>query len=353
MALQVQLWRIENDKVKPLSPSVLENETRLENWIEQDPSLLGEDLLIIGRQVRTDFGGYIDLLAISSSGEIVILELKRDMTPRDVVAQGLDYASWIETLDYNRLDQICKEKRGKSLGELFQEHFEEPIGEVNETHRIVLVAAQLDDASERIVRYLANNFGLNINAIYFHFLKDGDREYLARAWLIDPEIVEEKSASKKQPAWSGFYFVNVGESEHRNWEDNVKYGFVGAGQGPKYSQPLKKLKPGDAVFGYMKGLGYVGFGEVTGESRMIRDFRIGDKQQPILSLPLKALKPGDHKDDPEYSEWIAPIKWHKTFPREQAKTFKGAFANQNIVCKLRDPATVEFLKKEFGIEQTK
>ncbi len=31
-----------------------------------------------------------------------------------------------------------------------------------------------------------------------------------------------------------------------------------------------------------------------------------------------------------------------------AKTFTGVFANPNIVCRLREPATLAFLAKEFG-----
>jgi hypothetical protein len=40
----------------------------------------------------------------------------------------------------------------------------------------------------------------------------------------------------------------------------------------------------------------------------------------------------------------------KVLPREQAKASKGAFANQNIVCKLRDAKTLEYLRAEFGAE---
>ena len=54
--------------------------------------------MLIGRQQRTDFGGIIDLLAVAPDGALVLIELKRDRTPRDVVAQSLDYASWVEKL---------------------------------------------------------------------------------------------------------------------------------------------------------------------------------------------------------------------------------------------------------------
>ena len=39
--------------------------------------------------------------------------------------------------------------------------------------------------------------------------------------------------------------------------------------------------------------------------------------------------------------------WRETVPKDDAKTFVGVFANQNIVCKLTQPATVSFLRREF------
>jgi|GEM_PF-3410482 len=74
--------------------------------------------------------------------------------------------------------------------------------------------------------------------------------------------------------WDGFWFMNVGESEeNRNWDDCRKYGFLAAGYGEQYSKAMKKLHPGAKVFAYMKGLGYVGYGEVTKAAVMARDFR--------------------------------------------------------------------------------
>jgi RecB family endonuclease NucS len=53
-------------------------------------------LLAIGRQVRTVFGGRIDLLCINGDGDLVIVEPKCDKTPREITAQALDYASWVQ-----------------------------------------------------------------------------------------------------------------------------------------------------------------------------------------------------------------------------------------------------------------
>ena len=44
--------------------------------------------------VPTDLGKSIDLLGVDREGNVVVVELKRDRTPRDVVAQALEYAAF-------------------------------------------------------------------------------------------------------------------------------------------------------------------------------------------------------------------------------------------------------------------
>ena len=43
------------------------------------------------------------------------------------------------------------------------------------------------------------------------------------------------------------------------------------------------------------------------------------------------------------------MDWIETVPVTEAKQFDGMFANQNIVCKLRDPKTIDFLKDVFKL----
>jgi hypothetical protein len=352
MAFSIKLWQASGDNLQEIGSHSLDDEQRLETWIATDPSILGMDVLLIGRQVTTINRGRIDLLGVDSDANVVIFELKRDMTPREVVAQALDYASWIKTLSYENLDAEARKYRGKSLKQAFQDHFGFEIpGTVNANHSIVIVASQLDDSSERIVQYLAETYQVPINALFFTFFRSGASEFLGRAWLSDPQELRERTTSPKQTPWSGYYFVNVGESDHRNWDDCRKYGFLSAGQGDWYSSGIKRLSPGDRVFAYMRGLGYVGYGTVTRPAVMAKDFVVEGKGK-LLSLPLKQPRLAENKNDPLLSEWVVAIDWHRTFPREEAKSFKGIFANQNIVCQLRHPATVEFLRKEFGIPES-
>jgi RecB family endonuclease NucS len=82
-------------------------EERLEDWLEQDISIISDDLLVIGRQVRTTFEKYIDLLCIKRNGDVVIVELKKDKAPREVIAQVLEYASWVDDLSYEDISDIA------------------------------------------------------------------------------------------------------------------------------------------------------------------------------------------------------------------------------------------------------
>ena len=55
--------------------------------------------MIIGRQEDSGHGGRIDLLALAPDGALILIDLKRVKTPREVVAQALDYAGRAGSLD--------------------------------------------------------------------------------------------------------------------------------------------------------------------------------------------------------------------------------------------------------------
>ena len=146
--------------------------------------------------------------------------------------------------------------------------------------------------------------------------------------------------------WDSYWMVNVGEGVHRNWDDNVRFGYIGAGQGARYREALLKLSPGDKIFAYLKGSGYVGYGEITAAAVMVRDFQLPDGTA-LLSAGLSAPLTGENPDDPDRCEWAAAVRWIKTLPRHAAIKFPGIFSSQHAVCKLREEKTLEALRGEF------
>src|SRR4051812_13372103 len=98
MPTTMALWRLADDgSATPVVQERLTAEAVIESAVESAPELLGVDVLIIGRQVTTP-SGPLDLLAIDSDAHLVVIENKRDRTPRDVLAQTLDYAAYVDTL---------------------------------------------------------------------------------------------------------------------------------------------------------------------------------------------------------------------------------------------------------------
>lgn len=206
MGADVQLWRVgSDDRPIRVPPDRLDRESRLQDWIAHDISILDPSLLVIGREVETEFGGFIDILCIDQSGDLVIVELKRDKTPREVTAQALDYASWVADLSSERITSIAGEHLENGLDEAFTTKFGIELPDtLNSDHRILVVGTAIDPGSERIIKYLSDRHGLNINAATFqYFSPPGADGLLARVFLIEPSEVElktrTKGSSKRRP----------------------------------------------------------------------------------------------------------------------------------------------------------
>ena len=198
MAFKTSLWSANGETLQAQERIALDSEKRLENWIVADLSLPGEDLLLLGRQLRTT-SGPLDLLAIDGEGVLVIAELKRDRTPREVVAQVLDYASWVRTQMPRDIDELCREAQGQSLPEYFRSHFKCDLPEnACKSHRMLIVAAELDESSERIIHYLQDEHEIDINAVFFSVYQVEGKEVLVRAWLADPDETQERAKQRER-----------------------------------------------------------------------------------------------------------------------------------------------------------
>ena len=132
----------------------------------------------------------------------------------------------------------------------------------------------------------------------------------------------------------------------RSWDDMRRFGFIAAGYGRKYSVQLGRLSPGDPIYVYQGGHGYIGFGVVTAAPVMAKNFRINGHALVQEQLADQGIL--HDADDIEVAEYLVGVKWHKTVPLNEALTFAGVFANRNVVCKLTQPATLDSLAENFG-----
>ncbi len=355
MPIRTAIWKVADPPVS-LADSSLSTEQLLEDMIVASPGVLSDELMLVGRQEVTGFGGRIDLLALAPDGSLVLIELKRERTPREVVAQALDYAGWVERLQAEDIARIYGRFAPEtSLTKDFRANFGTDLdeAELNQSHQIVIVASSLDDSTERIVAYLRER-DIPINVLCFQVFSNGSEQLLSRTWLHDPIEVQAISSGTKgtqREPWNGEFYCSFGPNEYRPWEDAVRFSFISGGGGPWYSRTLQLLNPGDRVWVKVPGSGYVGVGLVTGRVEPAKDFKVRTPTGEVSVLEAGTNGKYHHSlNDLENCEYFVPMEWAQTVPFEDAFQEVGLFGNQNTVCKpttSKWSATVERLKTKF------
>mgnify|MGYP001080388382 CR=1 FL=1 len=204
MTTEIKTWELIDGNLKPLSASLVEQNRKetehLEKWIKTQPEIIGNDIVIIGEQEYTK-SGKLDFLGIDKTGNTVIIELKRDMLPREVLAQALDYASDISNWEVEKISEICTKYTGEDLADFLSKKFEDiNIGElsINQSQRILLVGFSIEESLNRMIEYLSNKYDLGINAVILNYVKtSNNNELLSRTMIIPEEVSQEKSNRQK------------------------------------------------------------------------------------------------------------------------------------------------------------
>ena len=356
MPLSHTVWSL--DEKKPLQAASLIDEKELELLLRDNIEILNKGWLVISNQVKTDAGKFIDILCVDHDGDMVVVELKKDLTPREVTAQVIDYAASVSKMTVEDIAQLYLSFTAgtETLNDAFIKKFRAEIDEssVNQKVKMVIVATKMDDGTERIIRFLRDTYQVDINILFFHVFQCGSERLISRAWFEeDMEETAPAEVSSKGP-WNGEYYVSFGEDEGRIWDDARKYGFISAGGGPWYTKTLSLLSPGDRVWVNIPHTGYVGVGVVTETVQQAKDvvFDYNNALTPMKELPLQG-KYFYSEDDPEYAEYVVKVQWIKTIAVSKAVKEIGFFGNQNSVCRPTAEKwtfTVDRLKKCWGIE---
>jgi len=198
MASEIRSWQILEGKPVPVQSSLPASGRReredLEAWIRSDPTILGDDVLIIGEQIQT-VSGPLDFLAVDGRGNIVVVELKRDKLARDALSQAIDYASDVSQWDNDRFREICLAYTKQSFEDAFQQRFQDnPVEEltINQTQRILLVGFSLDDALGRMIEWLSDKYSVGINAVLLSYVRTAKgKEVLSRTAIISEEVEKQ------------------------------------------------------------------------------------------------------------------------------------------------------------------
>lgn len=188
---------IETGILEKVKTDSIDYEKDFENWLENSSVVLLDDdsestVLWIGRQVSAtigEVGKYPDLIGIDSNGDLVIVELKKGKTPREVVAQILEYASWGAALNYEDLNDIAqsyyrKDKNlgGKSLLQIYHDVFlpdnEEEVNiQFNINQKLYIVAEEISPIVKQVAAHLRSKYKVDIYCMEYEVLKTQQGEY--------------------------------------------------------------------------------------------------------------------------------------------------------------------------------
>jgi Predicted nuclease of the RecB family len=120
----------------------------IEVWVKNNPSILKENLLIISEQVLLPSGRQPDLIALDKSGNLVIIELKRDDSGRDVYWQAITYAAQFSEYAFSDVIDMYESFLKKSgikesnAKERIEEFVEEDLENINQKQRIFIVSKE-------------------------------------------------------------------------------------------------------------------------------------------------------------------------------------------------------------------
>jgi hypothetical protein len=141
----------------------------LQEWISKEPSVFGEELLIIQKEFSkfADTNERLDLLALDKNGRLVIIENKLDDSGRDVTWQAIKYASYCSGLGKQDIINIYQDYLGatgiaaNAITDFFDVKDIDDISINNGPQRIFLVAANFRKEVTSSVLWL-RNFNIDI-----------------------------------------------------------------------------------------------------------------------------------------------------------------------------------------------
>ena len=120
----------------------------IQEWVAKDPSVLGEELLIIAKEFSAfdKTNERADLIALDRNGKLVIIELKRDDSGVDVHWQAIKYASYFRKVSADDIIKINAAEKNidvdKSAREIaeFTHLDRREFDRINNKQRIILVS---------------------------------------------------------------------------------------------------------------------------------------------------------------------------------------------------------------------
>ena len=228
----MEVYRIGDHNLSRLTERELPSEKRLEDYLirEEGAQIGGVDVLYVAQQESPGEGGVFDIIGVDEHGDIVIIELKRGRSPRDIVAQALEYAASIRNEEYERLNQRYREFVDEEEASLQSKHTEyfsredDPLSkrEYNTDQRVLLVGTDFTDLSLDMADFLREH-GIDVICVsYGSFSSSHDDLQLLTTEAVRRPLAEEPAtvSGGQQSAWESVVDILDGSTVIRTFEES-------------------------------------------------------------------------------------------------------------------------------------
>lgn len=182
----------------------------LQQWIVKHPSLLGEELLLLGNEFSsfTGSGRRVDMLALDKDGVLVVVELKLEMEGTHAELQAIRYASMCSTMTMDDAVAALARHRNcakeEALATILAFLGVEELPELSNQPRVILAASSFGNPELTGAVLWLRGFGVNISCVELlpYKMPTGELFLAPRVLIPLPETesyqvkVERKEAAK-------------------------------------------------------------------------------------------------------------------------------------------------------------
>ncbi len=207
------IWKIGEKGPTKLPETKLKEEKlleeQLEDWIVADPSILGEPLLVLGRQVLIpDTKDRLDVLAIDPQGNAVVIEMKRGKLRDPVDVQALRYASYVSKWKFEDFENQARNFLGKvgdpdfNFNALYEGFCEDAgvdeIPTLNQDQRMIIVGSSVRDKLGTVALWLRDH-SIDITVIEIQAYKEGDSVLLQPTTIVPFQVKRFADTGRIRP----------------------------------------------------------------------------------------------------------------------------------------------------------
>ena len=172
---RVPIYRYSPTDIEPLVSTTLVAERirerdDLQRLLMKRIDIISKDLLVIAEEYSLfqDSRRRIDILAIDRGGSLVVIELKRTEDGGHMELQALRYAAMVSTITLDHLVETFADAQStpvEDARESIRNWLDEPIDELPNHVKIILVSANFSTEVTGTVLWLNENYNLDISCI--------------------------------------------------------------------------------------------------------------------------------------------------------------------------------------------